>query len=182
MGRPKATLVLGGQTLASRTSALLGSVASPVVEVGPGTAGPSVSRVVSERPPGRGPLSAIAAGWEALVEAGHEGPVLVLGVDLPLVTQALLALLASWPGADSVVPIADRKPQWLCARYSAADLARANTVLASGERSVAAWIQASPWVPVGPESWSPVAGPAGAEALRDIDTPADVDWAETLLG
>ncbi|HET6809541.1 MAG TPA: NTP transferase domain-containing protein, partial [Acidimicrobiales bacterium] len=120
MGFDKATMVVEGRVSAVRLAAALTAVARPVLEVGPGRSGLAS---VSEDPPGSGPLVAIAAGWRALTERGHGGPVLVLACDLPLVDEEVLRLLAGWPGPASVVPVVAGRDQPLCARWSAADLA-----------------------------------------------------------
>ncbi len=78
---------------------MLQGVCAPVVEIGPGYT--ALTRV-EEDPPHRGPLAALVAGANALP---RPGPVLVLACDLPFVTEALLARIASWPGRDSVVPV-----------------------------------------------------------------------------
>jgi molybdenum cofactor guanylyltransferase len=104
MGVDKATIDIDGEPCVARVERALRAVASPCVEIGPGaTSFPSIV----EPMPGEGPLSAIAAGREALVEMGHDGPVLVLACDLPFVTEELLRWLATRPNGGSVVPMVD---------------------------------------------------------------------------
>src|SRR5438105_8578446 len=177
MGRDKALLEVDGQRLVDRAAALLAAVADPVVEVGPGWSGLPAIR---EEPPGSGPLAALGAGAAALRTAGHEGPVLVLAVDMPRVSVELLRLLARRAGPGTAVPRADGHPQPLCARYGPAALATVDGLLAAGERSLRALLAAleprpdgaTPGEPdgregvgwVGPEEWEPGAGP---DALAD---------------
>src|SRR3954468_1318664 len=87
MGRDKALLEVGGQRLVDRAATALAAVADPVLEVGPGW---SVLPAVREDPPGSGPLAAVVAGAAALRAGGHDGPVIVLAVDMPFVTVELL--------------------------------------------------------------------------------------------
>lgn len=168
MGRDKATLVLGGETLARRLGRLLGEVAGTVLEVGPGRSG---LEAVRETPPFGGPLAALAAGWRALVARGHTGPVLVLACDLPAVDAPFLRLLAGFPGDGSVVPVVDGHRQLLVARWSAADAAAAVVAHARGETAPRGVPLGDDLVELHPEDWATVAGPG---ALADCDTPEDL--------
>src|SRR5690606_28313247 len=151
-GTPKADVRIAGERLADRTARLLGAVADPVLEVGPGWS--SLPAIV-EDPPGAGPLAAVVAGAAALVAAGAgDRPVLVVAVDLPALDPALLRWLAGLDAdAEAVVPRVDGRAQPLCARYSASALARAGGLVAAGERSMRAllevlalrWVDAPEW-------------------------------------
>jgi molybdopterin-guanine dinucleotide biosynthesis protein A len=173
MGRDKALLVVDGRTLAERGAQLLGEVALPVVEVGPGY---SRLPAVREDPPGTGPLAALCAGAAEVRRLGHDGPVLVLAVDMPFVTTGLLRFLAGRPGPGTVVP-RDRlgRAQPLCARYGPGALAVASQLVAAGQRSLRALLAdldsraEVEWVD--PPEWEPVAGPG---AFDDLDSPADL--------
>ena len=87
MGHDKATLVIDGEPSARRLGALLAGVVDPALEVGPQRSGLAA---IAEEQPGEGPLAALAAGWSALARAGHDGSVVVLACDLPLVTSAFI--------------------------------------------------------------------------------------------
>ena len=168
MGRDKATLEVGGTTLAARTAALLTSATGRAVEVGPGTSG---LPAVRERPPGSGPLAAVAAGWDELVRTtGEKRPCVVLACDLPELARDLVAWLAAQPEGGSVVPVLDGRPQPLCARWSVADLERAASQHAAGERSLRRVFGPDARF-VAEEEWSGVA-PKGT--ARDVDTPSDL--------
>ena len=189
MGRDKALLMMDGQSLAERGARLLAQVAEPVVEVGPGH---SPLPAVREDPPGTGPLAALCAGATELRRLGHDGPVLVLAVDMPRVSVGLLRLLAGRPGPDTAVPRdRDGRAQPLCARYGADALTVASGLVAAGERSLRSLLAALAdladrdavdavlavdavgvldWVD--PPEWEPVAGP---DAFCDLDTPGDVE-------
>ena len=172
MGTDKALIEVGGRRLVDRAAGTLAAVADPVVEVGPGWSG---LPAVREDPPGSGPLAALAAGAAALRVAGHDGPVLVLAVDMPRVSVELLRLLAGRAGPATAVPRAGGHPQPMCARYGPDVLAAVDQRLAAGGRSLRDLLEtlaaggAVGWVE--PEEWEPVAGP---EAFSDVDTPEDL--------
>jgi molybdopterin-guanine dinucleotide biosynthesis protein A len=176
MGQDKATIVVDGEELATRTAALLRRVTEPVIEVGPGYT--SLPRT-SEDPPGSGPLAAVVAGAVALGQLGHGAsgdnpiPVLVVATDLPRLTAAYLQRLVHHGAASpehSVVPRDARgRPQPLCARYSRAALAVAGELAAAGHQSMRALLERIP-----------VAWIDADEVLRDIDTPEDLsDFRDT---
>lgn len=166
MGRDKATIEVGGETLATRLGRLLAEVARPALEVGPGWSG----LVVAQRDPGEGPLAAIASGWRSLRESGFEGDVIVLATDLLSLTPRLLAWIADRPEPTSVVPVVSGRPQPLCARWSPADLDAAVALVDRGERAVSAGL--GPDVSYLDESeWGAVAHP---RAFADADRPEDL--------
>jgi molybdenum cofactor guanylyltransferase len=173
MGTDKALIEVDGQRLVDRAAAVLTAVADPVAEVGPGW---SDLPAVREDPPGSGPLAALSAGAAALRRAGHDGPVLVLAVDMPRVGIDLLRLLAGRTGPPATaVPRADGHPQPMCARYGPDVLAAVDERLAAGGRSLRDLLESLAgqglvaWV--GEEEWEPVAGP---DAFSDVDTPDDL--------
>ncbi len=106
LGTDKASIVWRGETLAARAARVLMHVCAPVHEVGPGV---TSLPVVREDAPGTGPLAAALAGVRALeADAGADvDAVLVLACDMPFVEPPLLRLLASWPGAGTVIPTRD---------------------------------------------------------------------------
>jgi len=172
MGTDKALIEVRGQRLVDRAAGVLGAVADPVVEVGPGWSGLPATR---EDPPGTGPLAALSAGAAALRAAGHNGPVLVLAVDMPRVGVELVRFLAQRAGPATAVPRAGGHPQPMCARYGPDVLAAVDERLAAGGRSLRDLLESLAaeglvgWVEV--EEWEPVAGP---EAFADVDTPEDL--------
>jgi molybdopterin-guanine dinucleotide biosynthesis protein A len=167
MGADKAELRRAGERLADRAARVLRAVCDPVLEVGPGhTSLPAVH----EAAPGEGPLVALVAGADDLRARGHEGAVLLLAVDLPLVEAPLLRWLAEQPGADTVVPVVNGELQPCCARYGPDALAAAGELIASGERSLRALLRAVPVRLADEGEWGAVAPPG---ALDDADTPGD---------
>jgi molybdopterin-guanine dinucleotide biosynthesis protein A len=167
LGTDKATLLLDGETLAARAARTLASVCAPVVEVG---AGATTLPAVREEPSGSGPLAAVATGGEALRARGHHGAALVLAVDLPRVTPALLELLRDWPGEPTAVPISHGTLQPVCARYGADALLAAASLVAGGVRALRAVFDVVEHDVLSEAVWGRV---AGADAFADVDTPAD---------
>ena len=169
MGHDKATLVIGGEPSARRLGALLAGVVDPALEVGGQCSGLAA---IADKQPGEGPLTALAAGWWALSGAGHEGSVIVLACDLPLVTSAFIRWLAQYPGERSVVPLVEGRLQPLCARWSAPDLRRSVERAAQGARSLRELLEEVDPVTVCPSDWAGVALPS---TLADVDTPDDLE-------
>lgn len=168
MGADKARLLVNGLPLASRLAGLLAAVCAPVFEVGPGCSG---LPAVTERPPGQGPLVAVAAGEAALATTGWSGPAVVLACDMPRLTPAVVALLAEWPGPGAVVPVVAGRRQPLCARWSADDLSEAAERARCGQRSLAGLPGAGPCDLVTEDRWGTVADP---DAFSDVDGPEDL--------
>jgi molybdopterin-guanine dinucleotide biosynthesis protein A len=167
LGTDKARLVLDGETLAARATRTLSVVCTPVLEVGQGvTTLPSIR----ERPAGGGPLTAIAAGGEALRERGHHGPAIVLAVDFPNVTASLLELLRDWPGEPTVVPSDRGQLQVACARYGGDALLAAQSLVIGGVRALRALLDVVEFDAVSEPTWHAVTAP---DAFVDVDTPAD---------
>lgn len=167
-GSDKARVEVDGLTLAARTAAALGAVASPALEVGPGVSG--LDRVI-EDDPGSGPLAALAAGWRHLSDLGPRPFVLVVAVDLPRITTGFLSWLAEHPAPGTVVPEVDRMAQPLCARYAPDDLDTGVRLVGAGERSMRALLDSIDVTYVRPEHWSAT---AAAHVLADVDTPDDL--------
>jgi molybdopterin-guanine dinucleotide biosynthesis protein A len=167
-GSPKAELIVGGERLADRGARLLLEVCDGVLEVGPGY---SSLPCVLEEPPGSGPLAALAAGGTELVQRGTAAEqVLVLAVDLPFVTRALLEYLRDHPTLDSVVPRLDGVPQPLCARYADDARLMATVLVREGARAMKALFGVTSVTWIDEREWTRVASP---DALADVDTPDD---------
>jgi molybdopterin-guanine dinucleotide biosynthesis protein A len=168
MGRDKASLPVGGRSLAARVAASLSQVVEPVLEVGPGRSGLALA---PEDRPGAGPLAALVAGWQALTAEGHSGPVVVVACDLPRVSEPLLRLIASHPGSGSVVPVVNGRPQPLCARFSASALGHGAVMVGAGRRSLRSLLEHPDVRWLEQSQWSLVASDAD---FADVDTPADL--------
>jgi molybdenum cofactor guanylyltransferase len=145
MGRPKAALVLGGETMLGRQIRLLRAVSRQVFIVGAaarsagGVDGPVEDFGVTTFPdelPGRGPLAGIAT---ALARTRTEFN-LILSCDLPWMEAALLRLLcrrAFMGGAEVTLPISrGGREEPLCAVYRRRVLWAVRTTLAAGQGKV----------------------------------------------
>ncbi|MBW3548813.1 MAG: NTP transferase domain-containing protein [Actinobacteria bacterium] len=161
MGVDKASLRVDGVPLARRTAGVLAAVVAPLLEVGPGR---TTLPAIEETPAGEGPLAAAAAGFRALADLGHVGPVMVVATDLPRLSVPVVQALAAHPSAGSVVPLVAGRPQWLAARWSPPAVERAPALVRQGERRMQAladdveWLDGCQWV----------------DDLTDVDTPADL--------
>ena len=173
MGRDKATIASGaaeeGPSFAERAARMLLACTGPAVEVGPGHSG---LRSVSEDPPGRGPLAALAAGGAELRRIGWVGPAVVIATDMPRIEPPLLEWLVGYPGDRSVVPVVGGRPQPLCARYSCEALEAALSLSNAGATALRDLLATVNPVLAGPDEWEP----AGIDPswFADIDTPEEL--------
>lgn len=135
MGTDKAWLELGGRAMIEQVIAALAPVTSSLAII---ANSPEYARlglpVFADKQTGVGPLEAIRT---ALANSATSRIVLV-GCDLPFVTEDLFRLLLSIPGDhQAVVPIgADGKLEPLCAVYCAEVLSVVTDLIARGERKV----------------------------------------------
>jgi len=149
MGRDKAWIEVEGRSLVHRVLAVAEEVA-PVggLVVSPRQTGSTAYqelarertiRILPDRIAGLGPLGGLAT---ALEDAGSEATVLLLAVDLPYLTKALLLRLLSihWRvGSDMTLPLdAEGRPQPLTACYEGRLAPLVDQLLARGERRLRA--------------------------------------------
>lgn len=136
MGRDKAALPFGPDTLLTRVVRVAQEVAADVVVVGdPSQSMPAGVRVVGDPVPRVGPLAALATG---LASVGAERA-LLLACDMPLLVPAVLRRLAELAGdADACVPLVGGMPMTTCAVYATRVGPRAQALLAKGTRSLRA--------------------------------------------
>ncbi len=155
MGRDKAALPFGPDTLLTRVVQAVQVVAGDVVIVGDTSQSmPAGIRIVSDAIPGLGPLAALATGL-ASVRAERS---LVVACDMPLLVPAVLRRLLDLTGeADACVPLVDGMPMTTCAVYATRVILRAQAQLAAGTRSLRALLAdvSVRWV--------------SADDLRDLD-------------
>ncbi len=172
MGRDKATIDVGGETMAARVARALREVAGPVLVVGD-ESGTGLEAIDDPR---EGPLVAIATARAALRErTAGDGPVLVLACDLPFINAALLRFLlgeAAYPGADAVVPVRDGLDQSLCAWYAPRALDEAVRIAGSGARAMRDLLKGIAVRRIPQGEWQAVAH--DTRALHDVDTPDDL--------
>ena len=131
MGRDKAALAFGDETLLARVVRLAGEVASDVVLVArDGQELPGGLQAVRDPAEGLGPLAGIAVGLGAI--RGERA--LVVACDMPLLRPALARrLLELSHGLEAVVPVIDGFPVPTCAVYTRAVAGRALELVAAGE-------------------------------------------------
>ena len=120
MGRSKATLPFGDETMLTRVIRLLRDVVEPIVVVAaPRQELPELSsevQVVRDRMRGRGPLEGVFCGLEALHERASVA--YVTACDVPLLRAAFVRSLIEKLGRhDVVVPVEDRFYHPLAAVY-----------------------------------------------------------------
>lgn len=169
MGRDKATLDVGGVSLARRVGSALSEVAAPCLEIGSGVAGLGSLLIDTER---RGPLVALAkaAAWFSDHRSDRTSHVVTLACDLPLITPTLLRWLVEHPSERSVIPVVGGYPQPLCARWTRADLDLASRAVAAGATAVHELVRLAHPDLVQPAEWAHVAPP---DVFDDVDTPED---------
>ena len=143
MGRDKATLEFSGSTLVERAVATLSTRCAPVfVVAAPGQPLPTLdAEVLRDDVRGVGPLLATARGLRAAAEAGVALG-FVCAVDMPHLTVDLIDALvgpAVRLGVDVVLPW-DGRDHYLAGVYRTALAARAEELVAAGERSMRALV------------------------------------------
>jgi molybdopterin-guanine dinucleotide biosynthesis protein A len=147
MGRDKATLPFEGPagrtTLVENAVATLSGRCSPIfVVAAPGQPLPELSaEVLRDEIRGVGPLVATARGLRAAADAGLERA-FVCAVDMPYLTADLIDELVGPSvrlGADVVLPW-DGRDHYLAGVYRTDLAARADELIAAGERSMRALV------------------------------------------
>ncbi len=137
MGRPKALLPFGPETMLGRVVRLLSEAVGPIVVVAAeGQDVPPVSGqllLAHDRHPDRGPLEGIAAGLAALgsrAEAAY-----VTSCDVPLLRPAFVRRVIELShGYDAAVPYLDGRDEPLAAVYRLDVLPRIEALLVADRR------------------------------------------------
>jgi molybdopterin-guanine dinucleotide biosynthesis protein A len=177
-GVAKAAVELAGVPLLVRAVAILRPLCDDVVVVAPSALELPCERALRVDDPelAAGPLAGLVAGLSSRAFQAA----LVLGVDLPLVSAALLAELRGRLGdALAVVPVPGGRAQPLAACYAPGALAPLAAALARGERAlVPAVLNLSPLL-VEDQVLEKLAG--GVAAFLNVNTPADFARAERAL-
>lgn len=169
MGRDKATLVVRGQTLVERVVTTVATRCAPVfVIAAPGQALPELSaQILRDEVRGVGPLLATARGLRAAADAGQEWA-FVCAVDMPHLSARLideLAEAAASSTADVVLPW-DGRDHYLAGLYRTALAARADALVADGERSMRALVDTGDTQRIVMEQ---------RRELTNVNTPQDLD-------
>lgn len=175
MGRHKPAIEVDGVPIVERVLAAVAGL--PVVVVGRPDAVPAGVRVVSEQPPGGGPVAALAAGLASLQDTttGYAAPLapsppdllVVLAGDLPLLSSSLVAALVAAAESRTAVAVIDGPggANWLCAAWPVALLRARLAALGDPDG-------ASMRALVGDTEVTLVPDPTGA--ATDVDTPEDL--------
>lgn len=149
-GSPKALVRLGGETLAERGHRVLAEACEEVLAVGKAAdALPLPFPVLDDGAEGRAPVHGVLAGLRA---ARHDVCV-VLPVDCPLVTPALLRALGEAGAVPRGVPLPGAYPRALLPALEAR--------VARGELSL--------------RGVNPLELPVDEALLRDVDTPEELE-------
>jgi molybdenum cofactor guanylyltransferase len=178
MGRDKAALPFGPETLLTRVVRVAQAVADDVVVVGYTTQSmPDGVRVMTDPVEGLGPLAGLATGLAAV----HGDRALLIACDMPLLAPALMRRLLAVAGdSDACVPLVDDVPMTTCAVYASRVLPRAQAHVADGTRSLRVLLDGVSVRWVAPDELRDV--DPDLLSFWDCDTPERYEAALTLAG
>jgi molybdopterin-guanine dinucleotide biosynthesis protein A len=174
MGRPKAWLPVGGETMLQRVVRILSGTVSPVVVVAaPGQDIPELPadvRIVRDVVEGCGPLAGLAAGLAAL---GDEVEAVYLSAcDVPLLTPAFVRrVVDSLSDFPAAVPEIDGFPHPLAAVYRTSVLALVRDRLSRGEFALHPLFDAVPTRRIRAGEFADV--DPELQSLRNVNTPEE---------
>ena len=173
MGRDKASLVLGEQTLLQRVADAMRLV-FPQVVVSVRTLRPEIELLqVCDAHADVGPLAGLCAGLDYASQNGVPW-IFAVATDMPFLRPALIEQLANKrSGVDAVVPLVDGHPQPLAAFYSTAALPAVRALAAGdGKRSLRAALERLQVAYV--HAADLIAADPGLDSFVDLDTPEDL--------
>jgi molybdopterin-guanine dinucleotide biosynthesis protein A len=178
MGRPKAWLPMGDETMLGRVVRLVGEVVSPVVVVAaPGQEVPPLptgTLVVRDPAEGRGPLQGLAVGLESL--RGQADAAYVSSCDVPFLQPAFVRRMIDLLGEHAAcVPEVEGRLHPLAGVYRLEVADAAGQLLAEGCSRAVFLVERVPARIVGPQELANL-GPS-FPSLRNLNTPADYDAA-----
>jgi len=180
MGRDKAKLVLGTETLLERQIRLLQSVCRSVTVLGRPKDFPGLEvAVLADLEPGRGPLGGLATGLSATRTEYN----LFLSCDLPLMEWRFLHWLAEQAlesRAEALVPkTRGGEVQPLCAVYARRALPTLRATLAGGQNQARGFFPRVRWRVI---SWAEIARAGFSPRIFDnMNTPQDYEAAKRVL-
>lgn len=183
MGRPKAWLPVGDETMLQRVLRIMGEVVRPLVVVAaPEQDLPVLSTdvtVVRDAEKGRGPLQGLAAGLAAL--AGHVEAAYVSSCDVPLLKPAFVRRLIDLLGDHAIcVPKVDDYHHPMAAVYRTSVASAVARLLAENRLRPVFLFDAVGTRVVAADELSDV-DPA-FESLRNVNTPSDYEAVLRLIG
>ncbi|MFB3920309.1 MAG: molybdenum cofactor guanylyltransferase [Terriglobia bacterium] len=180
MGRAKADLVLGGETMLARQIRLLRNVCSSVAIVGLGKKTPGIEVPLwPDELPGRGPAGGI---FTALLHARTESSFIV-GCDLPFLNPRFVRFLIHrvWgDAADAIVPEShDGRIQPVCAIYRRHSLDVVRASLAAELNKTQDLVhrlraRVVPWREISRAGFPP-------RVLANMNTPEDYEMAKRIV-
>lgn len=175
-GRDKSALTIDGETILARTLRLLSRVTPHVFAVGDtyGAAARAGLRVVEDAIPGAGALGGIYTA----IERSPCDRTLVVGCDMPFLSEQFLAHLAAITDADVVMPRRAAGFEPLCAIYGRGAAAEIRRRLDRGERQAALPPEHVRLVEVGPEQLAAF-DPDGL-LFVNVNTPHDYERARRI--
>ena len=127
MGRDKADIVLGNDTMATWVANAMNAVFDRTVVLGRTTPTAGLEPVPDDGEAHRGPLSGLVSALAAL-----ERPIVMVAVDQPLVRPETIENLASLASSGVTAVCIDDMPQVTCAAYTPDLLEAAQAHLESG--------------------------------------------------
>jgi molybdopterin-guanine dinucleotide biosynthesis protein A len=173
MGTDKAFVVLDGRTLLARALDVARAVTADVRIVGDAAKFAAFAPVVEDVFPGCGPLG----GIHAALRASTTELSLMLAVDVPFVSAALLEYLIARAGSCSAIVTVARVGGWqpLCALYRREFADAAESALRQGRYRIDALFEVVSTVVVSEEELA--AAGFSASMFRNLNTPGDVEAA-----
>jgi len=175
MGRDKANLMLGDQTLLQRVIAVMQQV-FPKVVISVRQPRPEIDLPqVCDAPSFAGPLAGLAAGLECATTPW----IFAVACDMPFLVQPVIERLAQRrAGCQAVVPVVQGHPQPLAAFYATSCLDAIQDLAGSGKNSLRAVLERLNVCYV--DEAEMLAADPSLRSFFDLDTPQDV--AQALLG
>jgi molybdopterin-guanine dinucleotide biosynthesis protein A len=178
MGRPKAWLPFGEETMLQRVVRIIRKVVDPVVVVAaPEQDVPSLPaevRIVRDEEEGRGPLQGLLAGLIAL--EGKVDAAYLSSCDVPLLQPAFIQRMIDMLGDRAIaVPVVDGYPHPLAAVYQLAVRPDVEDLLAANRLRPAFLFDALPTARISSEQLIDV--DPQSLSLRNLNTPEDYDLA-----
>ena len=175
MGRPKATLPIGGETMLARVARIVSEVASPIVVVSaPDGSPPRLDRPfiqARDEVSGRGPLQGLAAGLRALppeVEFAY-----ATATDVPFLEPRWVSYLSESIGDhDLAIPLVDGFHHPLAALYRRSTILPTIDRLLTADRLRPVYLMESCRTRIVTEAEYRAVDPS-AGTLRNLNTPED---------
>lgn len=176
MGRPKAWLPFGSETLLQRTVRTLGAAVDPVVVVAAPRQDvpplPAAVRIVRDEVEDKGPLGGLAAGLAAL--GGLADAAYLSACDVPFLTPVFVRRVIELLGdAPIAVPRVGDYFHPLAAVYRLSVLPQVRDLLATNRLRVANLFDAVPVRIIGPGELTE----ADLVSLRNVNTPDEYECA-----